>query len=507
MSYLGIDIGTTGCKAVVFDGEGHALCQAYREYATISPQQGWFELDPRQVMAACRQTIAEVAKKVKDTDAVAAIGVSSQGEAFTLLDKKGNYLCNAMVSFDNRSQSQVREFTESFGDKKLYQITGHSAHTLFSLFKLLWIKQNKPDVFKAIHRLFCFGDLLTYELTGIAQISHNLASRTMLFDVNKCTWSIPILNALELDEKVLSLPVSAGHTVGRIIPQIAEELGLDSDTIVVTGGHDQCCGALGVGVTGSGIAAYSIGTVECVTPAFDTCVLNETMRQSNFATYPHTVKGLYTTVAFTTAGGSLLRWFRDTFCNSEVAQAKRTGEDTYELILKNIPIEPTSLFVLPHFASTGTPYFNPSPLGGIIGLSLTTTKSEIAKALLEGITYEMKVNLELLRKAGGDITQLRAFGGGAKSAVWMQIKADILNMPITTLAVTEAGCLGAAMLAANATGKVGTLQDCSQMWVKPVQTYQPRPEQVLKYKKLFEVYSHIYDSLRPLNVMMNKILY
>jgi xylulokinase len=165
------------------------------------------------------------------------------------------------------------------------------------------------------------------------------------------------------------------------------------------------------------------------------------------------------------------------------------------------------LFVLPHFASTGTPYFNPSPLGGIIGLSLTTTKNEIAKAILEGITYEMKVNLELLRKAGIDVNHLRAFGGGAKSAAWMQIKADILNLPITTLAVTEAGCLGAAMLAANATGKVGTLQDCSQMWVKPVQTYQPRPEQVLKYKKLFEVYSHIYDSLRPLNIMMNKISY
>ena len=505
MSYLGIDIGTTGCKAVVFDGDGCAISQAYREYATISPQQGWFELDPRQVMAACKQTIAEASGKVKATDAVAAIGVSSQGEAFTALDKRGNYLCNAMVSFDSRSQSQVREFTESFGAKKSYQITGHSAHALFSVFKLLWIKQNRPDVFKAIHRLLCFGDLLTYELTGIAQISHNLASRTMLFDVNKCMWSVPILKALELDEKVLSQPVPAGHTVGRVTGRAADEAGLNHDTVVVAGGHDQCCGALGVGVTGSGIAAYSIGTVECVTPAFDTCVLNKTMRQSNLATYPYTIEGLYTTVAFTTTGGSLLRWFRDTLGISEMEQAKHTGEDVYDIMLKNIPAEPTSLFVLPHFASTGTPYFDPSPLGAILGLSLTTTRGELVKAILEGITYEMKVNLELLRKAGVDVTQLRAFGGGTKSAAWMQIKADILNIPITTLAVTEAGCLGAALLAAKANGKVGTLQDCSKMWVKPVHVYEPQAARTGKYQDRFEIYSHIYNNIKPLSTMIHKL--
>lgn len=505
MSYLGIDIGTTGCKAVVFDGEGRAISQAYREYATISPQQGWFELDPRQVIAACKQTIAEASGKVKAADAVAAIGVSSQGEAFTILDKRGKYLCNAMVSFDNRSQPQVREFTESFGAKKLYQITGHSAHTLFSVFKLLWIKQNRPDVFKAIHRLLCFGDLLTYELTGIAQISHNLASRTMLFDVNKCTWSAAILKAIELDEKVLSQPVPAGHTVGRITSQAANELGLNHSTVVVAGGHDQCCGALGVGVTGSGVAAYSIGTVECVTPAFDACVLNETMRQSNFATYPYTIEGLYTTVAFTTAGGSLLRWFRDTLGTSEIEQANRTGEDVYNLLLKNIPTKPTSLFILPHFASTGTPYFDPSPLGAILGLSLTTDRGELVKAILESITYEMKVNLELLRKAGVDITQLRAFGGGAKSAAWMQIKADILNIPITTLAVTEAGCLGAALLAAKACGGTDLLTECSHVWIKPVHVYEPQSARSEKYQDRFEIYSHIYNSIKPLSMMIHKL--
>lgn len=504
MSYLGIDIGTTGCKAVVFDGDGCALCLAYREYATLSPQPGWFELDPRQVITSCKQVIAEASGRVRDNDAVAAIGISSQGEAFTLLDKNDTCLCNAMVSFDSRSQSQVEDFTASFDAERLYRITGHSAHTLFSVFKVLWLKQNRPDVSEAMHRLLCFGDLLGYELTGHATISYNLAARTMMFDVNQCVWSKPILDAIGLDEQVLSQPVEAGHTVGCLTRRIADELGLNPGTIVVAGGHDQCCGALGVGVTGPGIAAYSIGTVECVTSAFELCILNETMRQSNFATYPYTIEGLYTTLAFTTTGGSLLRWFRDTLGDYERQQAQLTGCDVYDLLLKDMPTEPTSLFIQPHFVSTGTPYFDPLPLGAILGLSLTTTKGELAKAILECVTYEMKVNFELLCKAGVDITQLRAFGGGAKSAVWMQIKADILNLPIATLAVSEAGCLGAAMLAAKAHGDIDSLRECSQAWVKPVHVYEPQPARSKQYRDRFETYSYIYNNLKPLSTMIHK---
>jgi xylulokinase len=174
-------------------------------------------------------------------------------------------------------------------------------------------------------------------------------------------------------------------------------------------------------------------------------------------------------------------------------------------MLKNIPTAPTSLFVQPYFASTGTPYFDPSPLGAVLGLSLTTTRGELVKAILEGITYEMKVNLELLRKAGVEITQLRAFGGGTKSAAWMQIKADILNIPITTLAVTEAGCLGAALLAAKANGKAGTLQDCSLAWVKPVRVYEPQSARSGKYQDRFEIYSHIYNNIKPLSTMIHKL--
>jgi len=505
MSYLGIDIGTTGCKAVVFSYTGQVLGQSYYEYQTISPKPGWFELDSHNVLTSCKNVIAQASNQAKCIDPVVAIGISSQGEAFTLFDKNNKYLCNAMVSFDTRSTMQVDEFCRSFGSKKLYQITGHSAHTLFSLFKLLWIKQHKPQIFNNIHRFFCFGDLLTYELTGQRTISYNLAARTMLFDINRLCWSEEILDAIGIDKAILPKPVPAGYLAGKIKNRIADELGLSKNVTVAAGGHDQSCGALGVGVTGPGTAAYSIGTVECLTPAFKECVLNDKMQDSNFATYPYTVEHLYTTVAFNMTGGNLLKWYRDNFGQYEIQLAQKTGKDSYDLLLKDLPDNPTSIMVLPHFTSTGTPYFNPSPVGAIIGLNLNTDKRHIIKAILEGLTYEIKLNLELLKKAGIEITNIRAFGGGARNSAWMQIKADILNVPITSLEVTEAGCLGAAMLAAKAIGDITSLEDCTKTWVKPNATYEPSLKDVLQYQESFEIYSKLYDVINPFSKMINKL--
>jgi len=464
----------------------------------LSPRAGWFELDSHKVLSTCKEVISKAALHVRDSDPVKAIGISSQGEAFTAIDKDGAYLCNAMVSFDARSQKQVKAFVRSFGAEALYRITGHSAHTLFSLFKILWIKENWPDVFGKMSKLMCMGDMLGFELTGRAAISYNLASRTMLFDVNKLLWSQEILAAVGLDSGVLSQAIGAGEIIGKVRAQISTTLGLGNDVCVVTGGHDQSCGALGAGAIEAGTAAYSIGTVECITPAFGSCVLDEAMRLSNLATYPHTVAGLFTTVAFATTGGSGLRWFRDTFGKYEIEQSAATGQDVYDLLLKDMPQKPSGLVVLPHFTSTGTPHFDPSPTGAILGLQLSTSKGELIKGLLEGITYEMKLNLELLRKAGIEVEHLRAFGGGTKSSAWMQIKADILEIPIVSVEMSEAGCLGAAMLAAKAMGLIGSLRECSDSWVKVGRRYVPDEKRAKVYRDRYAVYQGLYKMLKPI---------
>jgi len=505
MSFLGIDVGTTGCKALVFDDLGKLLTSSYHEYATISPKQGWFELDSQEVISHCKQVISQCANAVKDKDPVIALSISSQGEAFTVLDEKDDYLCHAMVSFDVRSQKQVEQFTQSFGLEKLYKITGHSPHTLFSIFKILWLKENQPDVFKKAAKILCFSDLLSYELTGNAAIGYSLAARTMMFDVSKLKWSDTILKAVGLDRRVLAEPVQMGAPVGKLRKRIAAEIGLNPNVIVAAGGHDQVCGALGAGVTGAGIAAYATGTVECVTPAFGKLVLNKTLMESNFATYPYAIDGLYTTVAFNMTGGSLLRWYRDQLAKFEVEQAKAKKCDPYDLILKDIPSGPTNIFVQPHFVSTGTPYFDPHPTGAIIGLSFNTTKADIVKAILEGVTYEMKLNIELFRQAGIEIKELRAIGGGAKSEKWMQIKSDVMNIPIVSLDVSETGCLGAALLAAKAAGCKDSLAEMSRKWVRQSRTYEPFAENVKKYQERFKVYSQIYKTLKPLGNLINAL--
>lgn len=503
MSYLGIDVGTTGSKAVVFSEDGKLLAEAAGEYSIKSLQNGWFELDSYEVIQLCRKIIADAAGQVKQSDPIKATGITSQGEAFTLLDKENNYLSNAMVSFDVRSKDQVEKICEQFGKEKLYNITGHSAHTLFSLFKLQWIKENQPEIFEKAKRLLCFGDLLRYELTGEAMISYNLAARTMLFDVSKKAWSDEILNEVGISKDILSTPAESGVAAGTLKTEIAEQLNLGKNVIVSTGGHDQCCGSLGVGVSGAGMAAYSIGTVECITPAFDECVLNKTMMESNLATYPYTIGGLYTTVAFCMTGGSGLNWFIDNLCGCEKERATEDGFNIYENMLEAMPNDPTDLFVLPHFTSTGTPYFDPSPLGAILGVNLNTNKPELLKGLLEGISYEMKLNLSFLNKSKIAINKLRAFGGGVRNSKWMQIKADLFGLPIECLEVREAGCMGAAMLAAKACRSVDSVEECCDKWLRAAKVYEPDERKHSLYSQRYEVYKNLYENLKPVKQEIN----
>lgn len=505
MSYLGIDIGTTGSKAVIFNNDGRMLAEAAGEYSVKSLQNGWFELDSFEVITLCKKIIAKVAMEANRSDPIRAIGIASQGETFTLLDENDNYLSNAMISSDARSASQVERACQQFGKEKLYKITGHSAHSLFSLFKLQWIKDHKPEIFKRAKRLLCFGDLLRYELTGQAMISYNLAARTMFFDVSQKKWSEEILDNVGISSEMLSVPVEAGCSAGQVKASIAEELGLGKDVIVATGGHDQSCGSIGVGVTGPGMAAYSIGTVECITPVFEQCVLNETMMKSNLATYPYTISDLYTTVAFCITGGSGLKWFIDNLCKCEKNKAAEIGSNIYKQILDAMPPNPTELFVLPHFCSTGTPYFDAVPLGAFLGVNLNTTKPELLKGLLEGITYEMKLNLDLLSNSGINLSSLRAFGGGVRSEKWMQIKADILGLPITCFEVREAGCMGAAMLAAKAVEDVSSVNECCEKWVKISKIYDPDENRNALYQKHYEVYKGLYEALAPVKNKVNQL--
>jgi xylulokinase len=496
MSYLGLDIGTTGCKAAVFDPEGRMLALAYREYPLLSPQPGWAEIDSARVCDDCCSAIRE-AVAAAGRDPVRGLAISCQGEAFTPVAADGRLLGNGMVSSDARAVDIVASFSRQFGARRLYDLTGHTPHPMFTIFKLLWLREQQPDVFAAARQFLCFEDLFHTRLGLEPAISWPLAGRTMLFNVRTHQWEEEILRAVDLEPSRLARPVSSGSVVGTIPNAIAVQLGLPEGVIVATGGHDQPCGALGAGATEPGVAMYASGTVECICPAFDVPRLDQQLFDANLCTYDFTVPGMYTTILFSLTGGNLLRWFRDQWGQTEVAEAARLGVDPYELLVRAMPAEPSGLMVLPYFTPSGTPYFDAHTPGAILGLRLGTTRGQVLRALIEGVAMEMRLNLEILAESGLPVRELRAIGGGAKSPVLVQLKADVLNRPITTLAVTEAGCMGAAMLACAAhTG--ASPHELARAWVKTGPAVEPDAGRAARYSEQFENYRNLYPAVRDL---------
>lgn len=494
---MGIDIGTSGCKAVLFDNDGNLKHTAYREYNIISLNPGWAELDSAEVIKKSFEVIkesSEYAQKGK----VRGIGISSQGEAFTLIDRDGNALSNAFVSSDIRADSYLKKVSEQFGDERIYNITGHTPHPMFSLFKLLWLRDNMPSIWQKAHKIFCFEDLLSYRL-GVKNpaIAYSLAGRTMLFDVREHSWNKDILDLTGISESQLAIPLPSGTVAGNISKEATRLLNLSENTIIATGGHDQVCSALGAGAIEPGVAAYTSGTVECITAAFKTPIFNDELRKSNLCTYDHAFPEIYATLAFSLTGGNILKWFRDNFGQTEIAEANSLKKDPYEILLSKIQDQPTKLLVLPYFTPSGTPYFSTTVKGAILGLELSTKREEILKALLEGVTLEMKLNLDILEKAGYRVNELRIIGGGAKSMIWNQLRADICEKTISVPNVTEAGCMGAAILAKTAREGLSTLQIVND-WVKTFKQLLPGEQGI--YDEKFKTYKELYQTIATIEL-------
>ncbi len=498
MNYLGIDIGSSRCKAVVFDSNGNQLAIANRAYDVIFSSDGGAELNPDEVIEKCFEVIKECTAKV-EANSIIGMGISSQGEAFTAIDKHGKTLCNAMISSDTRAESYVHSWANQFGKENLYQITGHTPHPMFTVFKLLWLKENKQRVWKNTKKFLCFEDLLQYRLGLDPAIGYSLAGRTMMFDVRKNEWSSEILKSLEITPKQLAKPLPSGTIVGYLEPKLCQTLGFSDNAFVVAGGHDQPCGALGSGITEPGLGIYATGTVECITSASTSPMFSKNLYKNNLCTYSHVVNNMYVTIAYNLTGGNILKWFRNEFGYKEMIQAEKTGIDVYQLLLEKAGKKPSNLLVLPYFTASGTPYFDTKTKGAILGLQLATTRGEIIRSLLEGIAFEMRLNIEILEKSGCFIKELRTIGGGAKSTIWTQLKADVIGKKITTLNVTEAGCLGIAMLACS-THTNEPIQKLVTKWIRPESTIIPQSDNKKWYNKQFEQYKKLYALIKQVEI-------
>jgi len=498
MMLLGLDIGTTGCKAAIFDKDGVLLARAGREYRVNIPHPQWAEQDIEAVWRLAQEAI-RAALALGNVRNVAALSLSVHGEAVTPVDEQGNALRATILGMDTRTEAQNAWLRERLGATWLFDRTGMPVHTINTLPKLLWLKQHEPQTWRSAHRFLLVEDFLIQKMTGQAVISRCLASRTQMLDLVHGNWSPEILDILEIEPRRLAKVKPSGYAVDPMLPQVAESLGLDVPPVVVTGGHDQACGALGVGLTRPGLASVSTGTAEVVEVALASPVVSQPLYEGNISVYHHVVPGLFLAMTLNHSGGMALRWLRDNFCELQIQQAIQSGQDAYDLILAGAPDKPTGLLVLPHFSGSGTPTFDTLSRGAILGLTFAATRADLARAILEGVTYELRLNLELLRAGGVPMDVLRAIGGGARSGLWLQLKADITGIPVAAPRITEAAAFGAALLAGAGAGVYPSAAEAANRFLNLAATYSPDPAQHRAYTRQYELYRQVYPALAPIS--------
>lgn len=498
MSLLGLDIGTSGCKATIVDQNGNCLAQNFQEYPLISLQPGWQEIDPELVWQSAKSVMTKAAARVI-ADPVQAISVSSFGEAVTAVDRDGNALCNSMIYIDIRGAAEAEFLTTQLGHEKVLGITGTSIQPMYSICKIIWLKNNRPDIYRRTWKFMLFADFILFKLGARPHTDYSLAARTMAFDIVNKQWSLEILECAGIDIDKFGEPVQSGTPVGMISARQAVELCLPADVMLVAGGHDQPCAALGAGVIRSGLAVDGLGTTECITPAFDRPILSGAMAENYFACVPHVIPDMYVTYAFTFTSGSVLKWYRDNFGSAYIEEAARLGVNVYDLMIDKAAPDPSSLFVLPHFAGAATPYMDTAAQGAMVGLTIDTKPADILKAIIEGITFEIMVNAERLDAAGVYMEELRTVGGLAKSAKFLQLKADMMGKRITTLNEPEAGTLGVAILAGTACGLFKSLDEAVTRLVRVKKTYDPDERLHEQYQARFAVYKRLYPAIRGLS--------
>ena len=493
MRIAGLDIGTTGCKLTVFDKSGAYLDKAYCDYP-VKRGSSEHEVDAEMIMEGVFAVIKEMTAKYPD---IAGIGVTSFGETFVLTDENGKPLHNAMLYTDPRGKEECEELVQKMDGRTIASITGLKPHEMYSIPKLMWLKKHKSEIYSQAKHALLMEDFVVFRLTGNAQIDYSLATRTMAFDITKLDWSEEIFQLADVDMSLMSKPVPTGTSAGTVLPKIAQQTGLSEETQIVCVSHDQIAATVGAGVFSSDKAADGAGTVQCIIPVYDSLPELDIMYDGNYAVVPYVVPGKYVAYAFSYTGGALIQWCVDTLAKKEKEIAKGQGISVNEL-LEGEFTEPTGLLVLPHFAGAATPYMDTGSKGAIVGLTTAHTVSDIYRACMEGVVYEVLLNMEHLQSSGIQFHMMHATGGGAKSEVWMQMKADMLNIPIAALETVDAGTVGSAMLTGIAIGCFENLDDAATHMVKQKKVYEPNLKMHEKYVKVYQRYKKLYEAVRPL---------
>ncbi len=471
----GIDIGTSGCKVVLYNEKGEFVDSVYKEY-NVKRDNGLHEIDANEIFSS----VLCVLDGIKDKR-VASIAVTSFGETFTMLDENDEPCAPSLLYTDPRGREECAALENKFGAESFAFKTGVVIHEMYSLPKIIWIKKNMPESYKRAKAILLMQDYIVYMLSGKRQIDYSLAARTAAFDIKNLTWADDILDFCGIDKNLLSTPVPSGTIAGAIKEDVAKKVGLPLDCKIVTGCHDQIAAITGAGAFEGDKVMDGTGTVECVPVVMDDVPRDFSLYKAGYAIVPH-INGKYACYVLSYAGGATLKWFRDNFINKPYSELDKMIEGS----------SPSGLLITPHFAGAATPYMNTSAKASIVGLTFEHTALDIYRALMEGTAYEILLNLDIVSKYGIEPEMLIATGGGANSDIWLQIKADVLNIAVTALEGKEIGGAGTAFLAGRA---IGLYKDNSAM-IKVRKVFYPDAEKHEYYAKEFKKYRKIYGAVK-----------
>lgn len=498
MDYLiGIDLGSSAVKTAVFDIEGRAMGMSIREYQLNIPAPGIAEIAPQTLWLRFKESLSESLSTAKvPPEDIKALAISSQGETFVILDATGRPLRPAISWYDNRATEQARMLGSQFDPKTTYQVTGMpEIIPIWTAAKILWIKQNEPEVFTKTHKYLLLEDYFIYRLTGKYVGEFSMYPSSLLFDIrSKCWWS-DILEYLGIRDDQLCELRESGEPVGNISPEVASELGLSTDTLVATGAYDHAAGAIGSANVKPGVVTETTGS--CL-------VVNSTVRE---ATYDpkmrvpcqiHCVKDRYFMASFSKTAGMALKWFRDEFCQDMIQLAKADGRTSFEIIGQKIAeIQPGSegLIMLPYLAGASFPEHNDNARGVLFGLSLKHGRWHMGRAIMEAVACLLKTHIQAIEELAGNVQEVISIGGGARSKLWCQIKADVLDKPVCTITTEEPSLLGAAILAGLAAGIYKDPVSAGERMVKIKERFEPNPAHSQIYQQTYDLFRKVYQQL------------
>ena len=496
MSLLAVDMGSSSCKAIAFSADGRALVQKARSYPPPeSRHPSWAEMPAENFWRALVEVVQSIAAKVMH-DPVEVLAISSHGETFVPVDSQGRAVAAAILNIDNRAVAEANWLSETVGKQRLFEITGQAPHPMYPAAKILWLRKHEPDVYASAA---CFVALPSYLLGRLGlppYVDYSLASRFLTFDICQHAWSAEILSLCRLEPQQLPQPVAAGTVAGELLPDIAGQLGLRPGTMVVVGGHDQPCGALGSGVLESGRISASLGTYECLVAVSHAPVLNTRAYDFNLNSYCHVVPDRYVTLAYFPAG-IMMEWFLRLIASPGELGAQEVGEVCVRLEAETCS-GPSGLCIAPHLLGTCNPDFNPHASGVITGIRPTTSRADLYKGILEGIACEFALMSELLWNAAEAYQDVYVSGGGANSPLGLKLRAAISGRRLHVMKCQEAVCLGTAILAGVAAHQYRSVEEGVEQTVRVSKTIAPDAALAESYKAQVSQYRTLYSSLATL---------